>query len=268
MQYSPRSEEDKARAITSLVDGTASESERAALEEWAGRHPEIAREVEKQRHVAQELRTSGPPIPPRLLAHLHERTRAADRHEPAGARKPGWSIGGWRAGMAAAVAVIVAAAVVVLATRPFSGARRPSIPAAAQLAFAPSTASAPAPKTSRLLDVSYAGITYPNYRPQFGAVPTGRRIDRIGGRDALTVFYRLRDGSRLSYTVFSGAPVPLPQAATAVVFKGVPLRTFSTASRLSVVTLVRHGHTCVLAAQTPRDTVLGLAAAPVLAKRI
>jgi len=267
MQYSPRSEEDKARAITSLVDGTASDSERAALEEWAGRNPEIAREVEKQRHVAHELRTSGPPIPPRLLAHLQERN-AAGRREAADAPTPRRWLAGWRAGAVAAAAVVVAAVVVVLATKPFSGAARPSIPAAAQLAFAPSTTSAPTAKNSRLLDVSYAGITYPNYRPQFGAIPTGQRLDSIGGREALTVFYRLRDGSRLSYTVFSGPPVPLPRAARAVVFKGVPLRTFSTGSRLSVVTLVRYGRTCVLAAQTPRDVVLGLAAAPVLAQPI
>jgi hypothetical protein len=46
----------------------------------------------------------------------------------------------------------------------------------------------------------------------------------------------------------------------------VPLRLFRTSSGLSVVTLVRHGRTCVLAARTSPDVVLGLAAAPVLAQ--
>jgi anti-sigma factor RsiW len=269
MQYVPRSEEDKARAITRLVDGTASESERAALESWAAGQPEISREVEQQRRVARELRTGGPPIPPGLLGQVRERARAADYHEvPGTPARHGLSIVGWRAGLAAAAAVVALAVVVGLATNPFGGGTSPSIGAAAQLAFAPSTSPAPGPRTSRLLDVSYAGITYPNYARQFGAVATGKRIDRIGGRPALTVFYRLRDGSRLSYTVFSGKPVPLPDAAKVVVFKGVPLRTFSTKSRLAVVTLVRYGRTCVLAAQTPRDVVLGLAAAPVLAQRV
>jgi hypothetical protein len=158
-------------------------------------------------------------------------------------------------------------AVVFAATRPLGGSGRPSVGAAAQLAFSPSKTPPPTARTPKLLDVSYAGITYPNYARQFGAVPTGQRIDRIGGRPALTVFYRLRDGTRLSYTVFSGKPVPLPAAARSVTFRGVPLRTFSTASGLSVVTLVRNGRTCVLAARTPRDVVLGLAAAPVLAQR-
>jgi hypothetical protein len=94
----------------------------------------------------------------------------------------------------------------------------------------------------------------------------GARLDRIGGRPALTVFYRLRDGARLSYTVFSGSPVSRPTAAKAVVFEGVPLHSFSTPSGLQVVTLVRFGRTCVLAARTSRDTLLALAAAPVRAQ--
>jgi hypothetical protein len=268
MQYVPRSEEDKARAITRLVDGTASESERAALEAWAAGQPEVGREVEQQRRVARELRTGGPPIPPGLLNHVGERAGIADRHElPVKQARPGLSISGRRAGLAVAAAVIALVAVVAIAANPFGGGAGPSIDAAAQLAFAPSRSPAPAPKSPRLLDVSYAGITYPNYAREFGAVPTGKRIDRIGGRPALTVFYRLRDGSRLSYTVFSGKPVALPGAAKEVIFKGVPLRSFSTKSRLTVVTLVRYGRTCVLAAQTPRDVVLGLAAAPVLSQR-
>src|SRR5262252_7066327 len=106
MPYIPKSEEDKARAITSLVDGTASERQRAALEEWAAGHPEIAREVEKQRQVAHDLRTGGPPIPPRLLGQVRERARAADRHEQVERGRPGWSTGGWAAGIAAAAVVV------------------------------------------------------------------------------------------------------------------------------------------------------------------
>ena len=90
-----------------------------------------------------------------------------------------------------------------------------------------------------------------------------QRTDRIGGRPALTVFYRLRDGTRLSYTVFSGRPVPRPAFARSVVYQGVPLHVFRTRNGLSVVTLVRFGRTCVLAARTPPSVVLGLAAAPV-----
>jgi hypothetical protein len=48
----------------------------------------------------------------------------------------------------------------------------------------------------------------------------------------------------------------------------VPLRAYRTSKRLSVVTLVSHGRTCVLAARTPQNVVLGPAAEPVLALRV
>ena len=121
-------------------------------------------------------------------------------------------------------------------------------------------------KSATLLDVSYGGVTYPNYQ-KLSVPPTGTRSDRVGGRPALTVFYRLPNGTPLSYTVFSGKAVTLPSSARNVVFDGVPLRVFRTSSGLSVVTLVRFGRTCVLAAKTKPDVVLGLAAAPVLAQR-
>jgi hypothetical protein len=143
------------------------------------------------------------------------------------------------------------------------GGSGPSIPGAAALAFKPSTGPAPTARTATLLDASYGGVTYPNYA-KFSVPATGTRSDKIGGRPALTVFYRLPDGTRLSYTVFSGQSVSLPASARSVVYEGVPLKEFSTSSGLSVVTLVRYGRTCVLAARTKPDVVLGLAAAPVL----
>ena len=127
----------------------------------------------------------------------------------------------------------------------------------------PATEPAPAVSNASYLDVSYHGVTFPNYA-RLRAVATGQLVNRIGGRPALTVFYRLSNGARLSYTVFSGKPVPLPAGARLVRYQGVPLRVYRTSDGLSVVTLVRHGRTCVLAATTPRTVVLGLAAEPVL----
>jgi hypothetical protein len=143
----------------------------------------------------------------------------------------------------------------------------PSITGAARLAFVPATGPAPSATNPTYLNASYGGVTFPNYT-KLGAVPTGKLVGRIGGRPALTVFYRLASGARLSYTVFSGHPVRLPPAARLVRYEGVPLRTYRTADGLSVVTLVRYGRTCVLAARTPQTVVLGLAAEPVLAQRV
>jgi hypothetical protein len=158
-----------------------------------------------------------------------------------------------------AVALAAVALALVIGLRSGPG---PTITGAARLAYAPAISPPPRAQSATLLDVSYGGVTYPNYERQFDAIPTGQRIDRLGGRAALTVFYRLADGARLSYTVFSGEPVPLPRAARSVVYDGVSLRVFP-AAKLAVVTLVRFGRTCVLAAPTTPDLVLALAAAPI-----
>lgn len=266
MRFTPKSEKQQAEAITRLVDESLSEAERPAVDEWARQRPEVKRQVESERRVARELRTGGPPAPDRLVEAVQARFEGSDQSRPRRAL-PGWlgSAPTWQPAVAGAGLLALCALVAILAFGIGTGAGAPSIPAAARLAFAPSTGAAPAAKNPKLLDVSYGGVTYPNYA-QFAALPTGTRIDRIGGRSALTVFYRLRDGSRLSYTVFSGKPIPLPRSARAVVFDGVPLHVFSTPSGLAVVTLVRFGRTCVLAAPTDSDAVLSLAAAPVRAQ--
>lgn len=263
MPFDPTAEEDQAQAITRLVDGSLTAAERPAVEEWANDRPEVSRQIAEQRAVAHALRHGGPEPSERLVATVRDRVRASER------RQPRRNLTAWlgskttrRPALAGAALAAVCAVVALVIVGIIPGANSPSIPAAAKLAFAPSTGGAPAAKSATLLDISYAGITYPNYA-KFAVLPTGTRTDQIGGRPALTVFYRLPNGARLSYTVFSGAPVPLPRAAKSVVFDGVPLRTFTTRSGLAVVTLVRFGRTCVLAAPTKRDLVLALAAAPV-----
>ena len=246
MRIRQSQEDQEAAAITRLVDDPSAEADR----------PEIRRQVAAERRVAEELRAGGPTPPDRLITSVE-----AKRHQAYGSkqarRRNTWLP------VAAAAGLAVVAAVVVIAAVGGGGSKGPSIPAAAQLAFAPSTGGAPATKSASFLDVSYGGVTYPNYH-KFSVPPTGTRTDRIGGRPALTVFYRLPDGTPLSYTVFSGKAVPLPKDTKSVTYEGVPLKTFTTSSGLSVVTLVRHGRTCVLAAKTKPNVVLGLAAAPVL----
>jgi len=263
MRFRPRSEKQRARAITRLVDGSTRDAERAAVDEWGGERPEVQREVASQRRVARALRTGAPAASDRLVEAVQARFEAPD-HRRAPGSLPRWlaSVPAWQPAAAGAALLAVCAVVAILVVGTGTSSSGPSIPAAAGLAFAPSTGAAPATKNPKLLDISYGGVTYPNYA-QFAVLPTGTRVDRIGGRPALTVFYRLRDGSKLSYTVFSGKPIPLPRSAKAVVFDGVPLHVFSTPSGLAVVTLVRFGRTCVLAAPTGRDAVLSLAAAPV-----
>jgi hypothetical protein len=249
MRFRQSHEDQEAAEITRVVDDPTAEPGR----------PEIRRQVAAQRRVANDLRTGGPAPPDRLLASVESKVRGAYGPKPAAPRRT------WLPVAAAAGVAVVVAAIVIAAVGVGGGGSGPSIPAAAQLAFASSTGPAPGTKSPTLLDVSYGGVTYPNYH-KFSVPPTGTRTDRIGGRPALTVFYRLPDGTPLSYTVFLGKAVPLPANTKSVRFEGVPLKTFTTSSGLSVVTLVRHGRTCVLAAKTKPDVVLGLAAAPVLAQ--
>jgi hypothetical protein len=264
MAYTPRSDDEAAQAITRLVDGTLSDAERDEVEAWADSSPDIASQVAAERQVSGALATAGPAPPEPLVEAVQERFRAAGRQtRPDGTRRPSRSR--WRPALAlgtAAVAVAIALAIAIGASQP-----SPSITSAAKLAFVPATGPAPGVASSTYLDASYGGVTFPNYA-KLGAVPTGRLVGRIGGRPALTVFYRLPNGARLSYTVFSGDPIGLPPDARLVHYEGVPLYTYRTASGLSVVTLVRNGRTCVLAARTPQTVVLGLAAAPVLAERV
>ena len=264
MPFDPTAEEDQAQAVTRLVDNSLSDAERPAIEAWASERPEVTRQVAAQRGVADALSRGGPEPPERLVAAVADRVRASER------RKTRFTVPAWlgpnltrRPAFAGVALAAVCAVVAIVVIGVVGGTNRPSIPAAAQLAFAPSTGAAPTARSGTLLNISYAGITFPNYAPQFAVYATGQRTDRIGGRPALTVFYRLPNGARLSYTVFSGRPVRRPLAARPVVFQGVPLHTFTTSSGLAVVTLVRFGRTCVLAAPTRRDLVLALAAAPI-----
>lgn len=266
MAFAPKTDDERDRMITRLVDGTLAEADRAAVEEWLRANPEVSRQVERQQRVAHALRTEGPAAPQRLIDATEARVRGAGAAgERDTDRRRARSQGSWRPALALGAFVLVVA-VALGATFALKGsASGPTIPAAAKLAFAPSKFSAPGAANEQHLDVSFAGVTYPNYLHQFGAVPVGGRLDRIGGRPALTIFYLLRDGSRLSYTVFSGSPVPLPAGAKRVVYAGVPLELFHS-SGLSVVTLVRSGRTCVLAAPTKSAAVLALAAAPIHAE--
>jgi len=261
MPADPTPEEHDAIEITRLVDDRSLDVE-ADAGDLAGR-PEVRRQIESQRRVSDALSTGGPAVPDRLVRAVEAKVQDRYGRTAAGSRRRGLLSGpAWRPALAVAGLAVVCAAVVI-AVAGTGGSSGPSIPAAAQLAFAPSVGAAPAAHSATLLDASYGGVTYPNYA-RFSVPATGTRTDRIGGRPALTVFYRLPNGTRLSYTVFSGKAVPLPSSARVVRFEGVPLHEFSTSSGLSVVTLVRFGRTCVLAARTKPDVVLGLAAAPVL----
>lgn len=264
-EFRPSSTEEEERAITRLADGTLSDAERPAVEAWASRNPEILRRVHSDQQVARALSAGGPMPPDRLIAGIEAKMRSPERSRRT--TRGSWLAARWRplAGAVALGAAAVAAIVVVGAAGTTSGPSGRSITTAASLAYAPATAPAASARSAKLLDVSYGGITYPNYAARFGATPAGQRLDRIDGHAVLTVYYRLHDGVRLSYSIFAGTPVSLPKSTRTVLVNGVPLHVFTTSSGLQVVTLVRKGRTCVLAVPAAHDGAVPYAAWPLQA---
>lgn len=245
-------------SITRLVDAALRGASQSVVPSV-----EVERQVLRQRRVAQALRSDWPPVPASLLLALDALRRAATpRHRPrslvTAATAALTSVGG-----AAVLAVAAALAVIFGLSLGHNAARgRSSIELAAKLVYAPATERVPPATSSDVLAVSFAGIAYPNYARQYGAVAAGLRRDWLGGRPTLTVFYRLPGGDRLSYTVYAGTPLPVPRSRTVEVIGGVTLRVLRVGSGITAVTLIRSGHTCVLAARLRPSIVLALAAAP------
>ena len=107
----------------------------------------------------------------------------AERERARGpARRRRLSLGGALAGLTAAAALLV---VLLLP----GGAGGPTVVEAAELGTRPATEPAPGPGQPKLLDASAFGLPFPDWAEKFGWEPSGRRVDEIDGRRAVTVFY-------------------------------------------------------------------------------
>jgi anti-sigma factor RsiW len=257
--FRPESEEHEGQVLAQLADGSLPDRDRQLVEKYVASSPAARERLERQRRVIAALRSGGPEMPDSLRASLMPGAAGRARVWRSRSIVPRSVIA---IGMAAAVVALI---VVVAATQ--SGSGTPSISEAAQLALKSPTHVAPSadPRDRSLLQARFAGITFPDYR-KFRVSASGERADRLGDRDVRTVYYRLGDGASMSYSVVDGLPLPLPDSARLVVFEGVEMHTFRDRS-LQVVTLVRRGRTCVLAAKTSARRLELLAAAPVRAAR-
>ncbi len=240
------SERDR-RELTALADGALAAGRAARLEARVGASSALRESLRRQRRAVTALGAIELAAPASLRARVE-----AEAREPARRRIAPLA---W-AGAAAAVAA-VALAVVLLA----GGATAPTLDEAAELAALP--ASSPAPQTRpdqpTLLAAEAEGLAFPDWSAEFGWRASGERTDRIGDRDATTVYYD-KDGGQIAYTIVSGEPLErVPDAATTTV-DGVDLAVTDDGGR-TVVTWLRDGHTCVLSgAGVPRRSLLELAA--------
>jgi hypothetical protein len=226
------SEDDRLADLTALADGTLRGRRRARLLAEIGRSPELAERYDRQRRAVAALRSVDERAPAWLRARVEpERPRR---------RRISFSLplaGGLAAG--AAFAVLVALLLP-------GGAGGPSVVEASELAARP--AEAPAPRAVRadpaVLNARAEGLAFPNWAKEFGWRATGRRVDEIDGRTAVTVFYE-KEGRRIGYTILSGDQIDAPDEASTANREGVILRGLSAGGRV-IVTWPRGGHTCVL----------------------
>jgi hypothetical protein len=157
--------------------------------------------------------------------------------------------------LGSAVAAVAAAAVIVFA----GGAGAPSVADAAQLALAP--ARGPAPEElpgGRSLDASVDGVAYPYWEETTGWRAVGSRSDAVDGRSVHTVFYVNKSGARIGYSIAAGSPLA-GKGGTTIEQAGVGYRVIRSGGA-TIVTWLRDGHTCVLAARdVDASTLLHLA---------
>ena len=90
--------------------------------------------------------------------------------------------------------------------------------------------------------------------------------DLTGRRTVRTVYYALGSGARISYSIVSGRTLTTPPNADRLSRRQRVART-NKQGGLTVVTLVRHGRTYVLAGEVPARVVVALATAPLLKLR-
>jgi hypothetical protein len=226
--------------LSALADGSLDPAERESVNAWIAGDSRLRKRYEQQRAVVDRIRqaTAQSQAPAALRAQI-EADRSARRNRP---RVAVWGT----AGLAGSAAV---AAVVLGLTLPGGTPAAPSVSQAASLALRGPSAPAPAPDPhypNVKLARDVQDVYFPNWSGSFGWRAVGQRVDRLGQRTAVTVYYA-RGKSWLAYTIV-GAGV-LPQAGGQVSsLAGYELHTLSSGGR-TIVTWRRDDHTCVLSAR-------------------
>jgi anti-sigma factor RsiW len=235
--------------LAALADGSLAPARREALLRRVEASADLAAALATQRAALAAVRTTAAePAPDALRATVASMVARAGAPAPARERRRRRLA--FRlplplplAGAGAAAALL--AALVLVFT---GGEAAPSVAQAAQVALAP--ASAPAPKESETtgsLDASVDGVAYPDWDDLAGWRATGARHDRLHGRAITTVFYADPAGQRVGYAIAAGDALPV-SGGDIVERNGVRMRLLRSGPTL-IVTWLRGGHTCILAAR-------------------
>lgn len=225
--------------LSALADGTLDPTRRPEVEARIAASPELSALYERERRVVEMLHRAA--VTDRAPARLRARIEA-QRPKPAVLARRRF---GYAGALAGALAVVALALALIL---PSGTPGAPSLSRAADLAVLGATAPAPAPNPGApnvKLGRGIQDVYFPNWERSFGARAVGQRTDGLGGRTAVTVYYRW-DGKLIAYTIV-GLPSLAQPPADVTHRNGIELRTLTLNGR-HVVTWRRDGHTCVLSA--------------------
>jgi hypothetical protein len=223
--------------LSALADGTLDPARRAGVQARIQASPELTALYERERLVVDALHQAR--ATERAPARLRESIDAARPSRKTAARRRFVYAGG----VAGALAAIVLALVLLLPSGTPGG---PSVSDAAALAARGPTQAAPVPDPSSPGGAQYEGlgdVYFPNWATHFGWNAIGARTDTLGGRTAVTVFYRWKTAT-IAYTIVESPPLAVPSATTTT-RNGTELHTFVLDGR-HVMTWRRAGDTCVL----------------------
>jgi hypothetical protein len=235
--------------LAALADGSLPPEKRARVERAVAASAELRAELQLQRYALDAVNSAaGERAPAGLRARITLAEPPRRRSRPLRVFAT--------AGTAALAAVLVV--VLVLAGGP-SGA--PSVADASVLGARPAVGGITEARdgSPTLARPRAAGLRFPDWQYRFGWHAIGSRVDRLGARAAVTVFYRHRN-QVIAYTIVGGRPLPVGAQARTTIREGVVLRALGVGGR-RVVSWVRGGHTCIVSAKSmDTPTLLRLAA--------
>lgn len=221
--------------LSALADGTLDRARAEQLRERLAGSPQLRAHYDRERNAVLALaQLNADRAPEGLRAALETQRQRASRRRS----RPVFGFS-----LAAAAAV---AALLLVALLPAGSPGGPTVSQAATLALRGAARPAPTPHGVKL-GLSIGAVYFPNW-DSLGWQPAGWRTDRLGGRLAMTVYYRRWNGSQtgneVAYTILKSPPLRWPRSRT-VRLDGIALQSFVDRGRL-VVTWRRAGQTCVL----------------------
>ena len=242
-----RSQADIERDIARLADGTLGAERARELEKRIAGSPELRAMLDEQRVALTAVRGLSEPAP----AGLRARVEGARRRPAPAVRARRFGIAG------GFVAVAAALAIALVAILP-SGAGGPSLSEAAVYTLGAPASPPPRHEFDGALALAVDGVPYPYWEDSLGWNAVGKRVDKVGGRTATTVFYAKGD-KRVGYTIVSGKGLSVPSSSASAERNGVHIRSLELGGT-SVVTWQRKGHTCILSGRgVSRDQLVQLA---------